>query len=310
MTLDSLDVKQMKLFLALLEERNLTRVASKLCVSQQAVSEQLKKLRQAFNDKLFVRARNGVVPTPFANELGSVLRGVVNQLEEMGDHKTFDPSRVAKSFVIAASEYAQLVLLDELARVLRAKSPQIQLTITTLEPHSLEKAMAQGQIDIVIGEEYQAPGGLPQSKLFTDQYVCVENKRPANTPSASTLANSFDSAPETKHMVLTQTQTRLDRLVAQWLSSSKFNQYTALSVPSYSITPQFIEAYDAVALLPSRLLPDRRLNVIASDQRLPSFELVMAWHPRNEQDPLLLWIKQCINDICTKKDPNTLSATA
>lgn len=297
--LDSLDVRQMKLLLALLEERNLTRVASKLCVSQQAVSEQLKRLRLTFNDKLFVRAKNGVVPTPFATELGAVLGDIVSRLEDVSETKVFDPKNSHKRFVIAATEYAQLVLLVDLAQKLKERSPNIQLIITPLEEVSLEKALSLGQIDLAICEDKQAPVHLPKSKLLSDSYVCVSQQ-----------SSGIKRGNDHNHLVITQTQTRLDKLVSQWLSSQKINNYTTLTVPSYAVTPQFIRAYDAVALMPSRLLGGQQLEVIPSDQQLPSFDLIVAWHNRATQDPLHNWVKQCLNEICREKDPISFSQSA
>ena len=206
MTLDSLDVKQMKLLLALLEERNLTRVATKLCVSQQAVSEQLKKLRQAFNDKLFVRAKNGVIPTPFADELGTVLKEVVNRLEGVSETQQFKPENIDKTYVIAATEYAQLVILSDFARLLRSRSPSVRLVIKPLDEDTIENALTQGQVDLALCEDQQTPANLPKRKLLSDAYVCVASK--------PTAAASPRRQPA--HLILTRTHSRLDRLVSQW----------------------------------------------------------------------------------------------
>jgi len=301
MTLDSLDVKQMKLLLALLEERNLTRVATKLSVSQQAVSEQLKKLRQAFDDKLFVRAKNGVVPTPFADELGIILRDVVGKLESMREPTEFNPRCVTQTYVIAASEYAQMVLLAELVRQLRIKSPHIRLIIKPISEEAIEKSLAQGQLDLVLCEEHQVPPTLAKTKLLHDEYVCVSSK-----PAAREKRGIGDHS----HLVLTRHQSQNDKYIMQWLSKKGLDDCTTLTVPSYSVAPSFIAAYDAMALLPSRLLPDDHLQIVHTEDLPPGFNLVAAWHTRAAQDPLHRWIMQSLGTICDEKIRPSLPASA
>ncbi|WP_390517276.1 LysR family transcriptional regulator [Halioxenophilus aromaticivorans] len=280
----------MKLLLTLLEERSITRVATKLSVSQQAVSEQLKKLRQAFDDKLFVRAKNGVVPTPFADELGTVLKTVITQLEGVGEPAVFKPELAERSYVIAASEYAQLVILSDFAQALHQHCPRMQLVIKSLCEDSIESALTQGQIDLAIGEDHQLPPILAKRKLLSDAYVCVARKRKDST-----------EVQRRQHLVLTRTQSHLDHMVSQWENSLDLNHYTTLSVPSYALAPTFINAYNAVALMPSRLLDNKEFEILPTRQQPPYFDIVAAWHSRATQDPLHRWLIDNLSEVCANK---------
>ncbi|WP_317933396.1 LysR family transcriptional regulator [Halioxenophilus sp. WMMB6] len=306
MALDSFDVKQMKLLLALLEEGNLTRVANKLDVSQQAVSEQLKKLRITFNDKLFVRAKNGVLPTPFAEQLGLVLREVLGQLEHVGTPQAFDPATASNSFTIAASDYAQQVLLVDLVKILKSEAPHLRLTIKSLATNDLERALAQGQFDLCLCDAALAPTGLASVSLLHEQYVCVTSKRnPATRPGT-------DNSPLLNRppVIVSEPQDRFARVCEQWFQGINNGHQPPLLVPSVSLAPAYIAANDGVALLPSRLLPDDRLQKLPADNLPDGFELVAVWHDRASHAPLHQWLLAHLQGIAAHKTHQPLSASA
>jgi DNA-binding transcriptional LysR family regulator len=190
--MDTLDVKQMKLLLALLEEKNLTRVANKLSVSQQAVSEQLKKLRLTFSDRLFVRAKHGVVPTPFAENLGLVVRDVLEKLEQARRPDAFSLSNVNQTYVISASDYAQKVLLVDLFKVIRPKSPGLKLIIKDLEIDNMERSLLDGSVNLIIATPTGLPASLPSARLMSETFTCVVA---ASTPEES-RGFAVESSPQ------------------------------------------------------------------------------------------------------------------
>ncbi|MGY0583861.1 MAG: LysR family transcriptional regulator, partial [Paraglaciecola chathamensis] len=89
--LDRLDIKQLRIFQALMREKNASKAASQLGLTQQAVSEQLKKLRDVFDDRLFLRKTSGFIPTPFAEQLSLDIDKLLNDFQALLSPKVFDP---------------------------------------------------------------------------------------------------------------------------------------------------------------------------------------------------------------------------
>ena len=171
------------------------------------------------------------------------------------------------------------------------KAPQCALVVKPLDENTIENALAQGHIDLAICEDQQTPAHLPKRKLLSDAYVCVASKQANNT--------AVRSQPE--HLVLTRTHSRLDRLVSQWETTLGLDRYTTLSVPSYSLAPDFIDAYNAMALMPSRLTSKHRVDIIPTEQQPPNFDIVATWHTRATQDPLHRWLIDCLAEVCADK---------
>ncbi|WP_231616972.1 LysR family transcriptional regulator [Pseudoalteromonas sp. SWXJZ10B] len=148
--LDRLDIKQLRIFQALIREKNASKAASKLGLTQQAVSEQLKKLRDVFDDQLFLRKTTGFVPTPYAEELSVDIDKLLNDFQALLAPKIFDPKTVNDEFVIAATDYAQQVVLPALVKVLRAQAPNLKLIIRDFEIDSLHDLMENGKVNLAI----------------------------------------------------------------------------------------------------------------------------------------------------------------
>ncbi len=296
--MDTLDVKQMKLLLALLEEKNLTRVANKLSVSQQAVSEQLKKLRMTFSDRLFVRAKHGVVPTPFAENLGVVVRDVLEKLEQARRQDTFSLTNVSQTFVISASDYAQKVLLIDLLKIIRPQAPGLKVIIKDLETDNIERALLEGSVNLVISAPNGLPSSLPSTRLMSESFTCVVA---ASTPE-SAAPTCIEDLANCQHLIVSPSRAALKGSADSWFSEHGINRQISVSVPSFELAPEFIEAYGAVAFLPTRLLPDERLRPIKLETLPPGFELRAAWHHRCSQDPLHQWIVNELMQIAQSKE--------
>lgn len=280
MTLDSLDVKQMKLLLALLQERNLTRVATKLSVSQQAVSEQLRKLRLTFADQLFVRIRGGVEPTAYAERLGEVLTAVVQHLEHLQPPQEFEPQTVEKPWVVAANNYAQQLLGVRLAKHLEQTAPGIALTVEPLDPTDINQKLQQGQVDLAISYRDDIEPLNKTLPLLSDPYCCIiGSSQPMPTPDLASLRpiiyQPYSGSPAFH--------------LQQWFAQQGCNLEQAITLPCLKLVLSCVQQTETVSLIPKRLLPNTGVIQLPTSNPLPTTTLVAAWHPRLGHDPLLQW---------------------
>lgn len=123
-----------------------SKAANHLGLTQQAVSEHLKKLRDVFNDRLFLRKTNGFVPTPFAQDLAVEVDKLLKDFQALLSPKVFNPKTVSDTFVISATDYAQQVVLPNLISKLRKQSPNLKLIVRDFEIDTLHELMENGKV--------------------------------------------------------------------------------------------------------------------------------------------------------------------
>jgi DNA-binding transcriptional LysR family regulator len=134
--LASIDLNLLVVFEALMNERNVTRAARTIGLSQPAMSNALHRLRSTFNDQLFVRTSSGMIPTPVARSMFSAIRPALETLRETIEHRpAFDPATSSHTFHIVASDYAEVLLVNQLASSLRLSVDNISLRL--YHPQSL-----------------------------------------------------------------------------------------------------------------------------------------------------------------------------
>ncbi len=130
----------------LLEERNVTRAAERLSVSQPALSKTLQKLRDAFEDELFTRTAHGLVPTPRAEELGALLPGLLENVEQVLGDVEFSPDTYAGSFKLLMPPIMCESLLPTLMAELAEEAPNVQIIMAEVPP-DYQDQLKKGEAD-------------------------------------------------------------------------------------------------------------------------------------------------------------------
>ncbi|MBU5716576.1 LysR family transcriptional regulator, partial [Pseudomonas aeruginosa] len=102
----SMDLNLLKALDVLLDERNVTRAAARLGLTQPALSGMLARLRESFGDPLFARAQRGIVPTQRALDIGISVKQVLAEIDALLQPPSFDPATAQLTFSIAATDYA------------------------------------------------------------------------------------------------------------------------------------------------------------------------------------------------------------
>ena len=169
----NLDLNLLKALDALLDERSVTRAAERLSLTQPAVSGMLTRLRESFDDPLFVRTQRGIAPTLRAQALAGPLKELLCNAEALLRPQGFDPATAHMTLRIAATDYAlQAVVLPFLA-VLRQRAPGVCVAVVPAQHLPLHERLERGDIDLaLITPENTAPD-LHARRLFDERYVCV-----------------------------------------------------------------------------------------------------------------------------------------
>lgn len=289
---DQLGLKNLKVFEALMRERNASRVAEQMGLTQQAISDQLKKMRDVFDDPLFIRKPNGFVPTPVAERLNVKIQKILLDLEGLTAQDTFEPATASGAFVIAATDYAQIIVLPEIIERIRRDAPNLQIIIRDIDSERVADMMQFGQVDLLIAFPDVVPKTHPSKVLFKEQYVCVASK---SNPFADA---SIDIAELARHPQIAASRTRLTNRdsIDDWFDLHGLTRNVVISAPCFSLVPDYINRTDAIAFLPSRSVPNDSLAILALENGPEGFDVVVAWHARSNKDPLHNWLLELIEE--------------
>lgn len=292
-----LDLKQLRVLEALLQERNLSRVAAKMGLTQQAISEQLRKLRDIFDDRLFVRHSNGMIPTPLAEELGVKVSRILNDVEGLLTPAVFNPATYKGVFRISATDYAIQAILPELLGVVRRSAPDLKVIVRDFESDNLNQLLVSGELDLALTFPSFIPDSLPSALLFEEQHVCVAG-------SASKLIGKPLSLAEVAalpQLVISPSRANLRGSHDEWFALQGLRRNIVMSVPSFSAAPDLIAATDMIAFYPSRLLPNEKVVPLNLNTKPPKFEVIAAWHSRSNHTPIHMWIVGQLRNLFMSK---------
>jgi DNA-binding transcriptional LysR family regulator len=290
------DIKKIDLNLlavldALLDERNVTRAATRLGYTQPTVSGMLARLRDLFGDPLFVRAQRGLVPTPRAQALAVPLKQLLADGQRLVAPDAFDPTNAEVTFAISSNDYMQHALLAPFMQVLRREARQIRLAITPPIIKGLSDALACGQIDLAVTIPEFAMSDLPSRLLYRERYVVAVR---AQHPLARRGAMTVERFCHYDHVLVSPTGGSFEGPTDLALARLKLRRSVRYSVPSFLLIPDILLTDDLVALVPSRLLRenDKRLVVLKPPLEVSGFDVIAAWHPRVDKDVAHRWLRR------------------
>ncbi|MCH2058429.1 MAG: LysR family transcriptional regulator [Thalassotalea sp.] len=288
-----MDIKQLKVLHLLLRESNVSKVAHILGISQQAVSEHLRKLRNTFGDQLFIRKSNGLIATPFAESLAPEVGRIINSIEKLVEPKEFNPATVNSIFRICATDYAQAVVLPKFLALIRRQAPNLKVIVQDIEIDNLSNLMDQSDIDLVISFPRFLPPKYPMATLFTENHKCVVNKR---HPKANEIWSIEDVAKHPQ-LIVSPKRANLVGSADEYFEERGYKRNIVMTLPFFSSTAECVASTDLLAFLPSKLLTHSNLHNVKCDINLPSFDVVIAWHQRSDKDQLNKWIRSKLLDL-------------
>ncbi len=290
------DVRLLQVFDEIYKTRSVTRAAANLGLGQPAVSIALARLREHFDDPLFVRIGNGMEPTPMARELAHAVRQALDALSQVFGHRIdFDPASSERTFCISMTDISQLVLLPRLWAHLRRTSPGVHIDVVPLSADT-PRMLESGEADLALGFMPQLEAGFYQQSLFRQRYVCVAGTDHPRIRDTLTLAQYQTE----EHAVVTSSGTGhliLDREILRL----GIARQVALRVPNYLGIAFVIEQTDMLVTIPERLaqvLEGRgRFRVLPVPFELPDYAVKQHWHERYHQDPGNRWLRRVISEL-------------
>lgn len=287
----SLDVGMLRTFDALMRERNVSRAAARLFLSQPAVSASLNRLREVFGDPLFTRTSHGVVPTPRALGLAPQVEKLLAGLAALLDaDQPFDAARSQRIFRIAGSDHASRMLLPQLSATLVALGSGIRIEWVPPGAWSLAEHLRQGRLDVAVVARVQVPRDIETRVLYEDHYVYVMRKDHPRAAEPVTL-ESFCAIPQ---IFLGYGTSMLDDLIDETLAKSGRQRLAQIAVTSFGQIVHQLRHSDHAAVLGGRVARQfaDELHIRPLPFELPGYSSLLCWDTRSDTDAGIQWLKR------------------
>ena len=291
------DLNLLPVFLALMEERSVTRAAERLGITQPALSNALTRLRDTLRDPLFIRERYGMRPTAKAEALAPVIAAALDSLDEVvRSQQDFDPASAQQLFTLAPNSYVEFVLVPALVARLRTVAPGVRLRLTPYGSDLAETGVSAGTTALALGRFVDPPNNLVVRHLLDESLACVVR---ADHPQVGSKL-SRKQYEQLKHVnVLPPGRLRFG--LFQRLEREGLHREVAVSVTHFLAVPEMVAVSDYCATLPrlicQRLASDPRLKVLPAPVDLGTFPVEMAWHTRYRNDPAHRWLRNLVVEV-------------
>ncbi|TIW81580.1 MAG: LysR family transcriptional regulator [Mesorhizobium sp.] len=280
----------------LLAERNVTKAAAKLHLSQPAVSAQLARLRDLFDDPLLLPAQRGMTPTAKATELGPQLREALDRVRStLQSHRDFDPETAQLAVSIACSDYVQAAVVMPLVLALRRIAPGVRVAVWHLSPALMEQQLANGDIDLVIATPDPAMPHLRACHLYEETYVLIGRQSHPDLKPGLTIENYV----RMEHIIVSRRGGNFETPVDDALGVLGYRRNVVMSAGSFLFIPEIVSSSDLVALVPRRLFraQSERLTIIDLPWLSERFDIGLIWHERCHGHAGQRWVRELIGKL-------------
>lgn len=296
------DLNLLVYFVALVEEKSMTKAAKRLRLTQSALSRVLRRARELFDDDLLVRVNNTYQLTPRGQDILEQLAIVLPQIDKLISGEEFNPAKEAAKFRITAADSLAHLYAPHFARR-HERTPNLVFGFTTYSEGRYQE-LEDGSRDLVLDADFKVlPPSLHKEELFRDTTVCAVAKT-----SPFKHAISLSDYIAAKHVAVSILEERQPTLDAA-LTKLNLLRDCALSVPYFSVALRMVAGSNLIATLPRRmseLLVDRRsVRFIRPPREVESFRYIMVWHKRLHEDPRNVWLRQTMREITAELGAST-----
>ena len=249
MELSDIDLNLLVLFQHLIVERRVSKVAENMGLTQPAVSNALAKLRRIFDDELFLRTPDGMVPTPFAEQLSESVGYALGMIHSgLNQRIAFEPAHAKRTVTIGMTDIGEIVFLPSLIERLGREAPGVMLNTVRNSAGNLRDDMASGKVDLAIGLLPQLKAGFFQRRLFRQRYVCLFRRGHTLDRARLTLAD-YKAA---EHLVIVSAGTGHGK-VDEIIQKAGIERLVRLSVPHFVSVGHILQRTGLVRQYPNAL---------------------------------------------------------
>lgn len=291
--LRQLDLNLLVVFQHLLEERNISAVARRLDLSQPAVSNALRRLRETFGDELFVRTAQGMLPTPLAQGMGGPVAEALALLSHLTDAaQPFEPASSQRRLRIAMSDVGEIHFMPSLMDACARHAPGVRIDSLRLAGADLQRELDAGRVDLALGAFDGLGGGIVQRMLFRQGYATLFRSGHPRAH-AGMPVRAFRAE---RHLIVSRAAP--EGQVNQALERAGVELADQFSVPHFAAVPYIVSTTDLLATVPQKLAasaaPHFGLQLLTPPLKVPQLQTNLYWHRRFQRDGANQWLRTLI----------------
>ncbi len=312
----TLDLNLLRVFDLVMVERNVTRAAAKLATTQPAVSNALRRLREATGDELFIPGPTGMTPTPHAQAVWPAVRMAMDSLRSAFDLQAFDPATDERRYALTMADATAVVLMPAVLAVLDAEQARVSIRLEPLTTRDPRHILEKGSADLAIGffpdvarllGACGSHSDFELNRLYECDYVCAMRSghplaNAANAANAADAAGAAGAAGTStltledycaaRHVQVNFTE-RPRSFVDEALESLKRTRRVMMTVNNFATAARIVHQSDLLGVFPRSYLPASGLALLQRQVPfpLPRIDVAMLWHRRHERDPAQRWFR-------------------
>ena len=301
----TLDLNLLRVFDEVMSERSLTRAARNLSLTQPAVSNSLRRLRDTLGDELVRRSGQGMEPTPRALALWPAVRDALRQLQQSLSPSRFDPAGADNTFVLAMADATAAELVPRMVDILEAEAPGVSLRVVPLSTRDPRKLLDEETVDLAAGyfpavvadltarAQVGKAVAFATQRLYDGEYVCVMR---AGHPLASgpMTLNRFCAA---RHLLVTFSG-RPFGFIDEALSTLGRERRVVLTVNQFFTAARVVANSNLLTVLPRRFVGATGIADSLVLRHLPfvvpAVHVDALWHGRRESDSAHRWLRDAV----------------
>lgn len=305
------DLNLLPIAFALYDELSVSRAARRLGMSQPAVSMALRRMREAFDDPLFIRLATGIAPTPRAHAIVRQARPLVERLQAgLRKGAPFDPLTSTRTISLAMTDVGEMAFLPDILDRLRSRAPHCPIRSVSVPATQLAQDLEKGEVDLAVGYfPALALKNFRGRKVRLHQFACLVR---AGHPLARGMTAADFVAAE--HLVI-RADGRSQEVLERFLERRRIRRRIAVVTPHFLAVPFMLKRSNLVATMPylvasqfASMTP--QLVVVRPPFESPGFDLRLHWHRRFENDPRSRWLREQMLDVFSDDPAISLPAYA
>ena len=269
-------------------EKNLTKSGQVLGITQPAVSNALARLRDLFNDELFIRTSRGMIPTPVANQLIGDIRNALSLIQNtISVSEKFDPSTAEMTFKISIGDTSEYRLLPLLIKELAEIAPRVKVETYLTPRKDAPRELASGAIDFCIDPPLQSDQHLKHEKIYQEDYVMIVRKdHPILDKEKITIEDYLDLS----HIHISNRKTGMGH-VDMTLYKLGLTRDIYLRAQHFLVAPYIVEQSDMAITTTKGFAVDRNLAWRELPFDIDPLVLHLYWHENNDNESSSKWMR-------------------
>ena len=291
MKISSFDLNLFVILNAIYTEGSLTKAAEVVGITQPAVSNALARLREKFNDDLFVRTGSGMVPTQKTeNIIKDIQQAIALMQNSINEPDSFIPAETTRNFKLHLGDVSETRILPYLTKIIDMEAPKISIGSYNFPRKDQVHALATNNLDFVVDPVIPASDEINSFKVFEDDFVAIHRE---GHPISEIENPSIDDILAQDHLHVSSRKRGL-HLIDVELDKIGYRRNVALRCQHFLIAPTIIKSTDMLLFATRSFAKAHNLPFLEIPAEIPSMEYFLIWHKSDEGDGGHIWMKELI----------------